>query len=72
MIGYFLATSMLYRGIGVLCGAPVFIRYFKLSDYTMAIISLSGTILMYIVLAFSTDAWMLFVGMYIQLVSMCE
>ena len=64
MIGYNLAVSLLYRGIGVVVGMPVFIRYLKLSDYTMAIFGCVTTIIMFIGLAFATKLWMVFVGMF--------
>lgn len=65
MIGYNLAVSLLYRGIGVIVGMPIFIRYMKLSDYTMAIFGCVTTIIMFILLAFATKLWMVFAGMFI-------
>eukprot|EP00794_Sanderia_malayensis_P020141 gene20141-22114_t len=67
MVGYFLAVSMLYRGIGVLSCSPLFIRVLKLKDYTITIISLCGTMLMFIVLGLSTKLWMLFVVPFLDL-----
>ena len=62
MIGYFLAVSMAYRGIGVVLGMPIFIRVIKLNDYVMAIIGCLTTLVMFIVLAFAGKTWMMFVG----------
>ena len=64
MIGYFLATSLIYRGIGVVGGMPVFIHVMKLKDYTMIILSCVTTLVMFVALAFATKTWMVFVGKY--------
>jgi len=61
MIGYFLAVSMAYRGIGVVLGMPIFIRVIELNDYVMAIIGCLTTLVMFIVLAFAGKTWMMFV-----------
>ena len=62
MIGYFLAVSMVYRGIGVVVGMPIFIRVIKLNDYIMAIIGCLTTLVMFVILAFARKPWVLFVG----------
>ena len=62
MIGYYLSISMLYKGIGVVGGMPIFIRKMKLNDYTMVIIGCFSTLAMFVSLAFATKVWIVFAG----------
>ena len=64
MIGYYLAVSLLYRGIGVVGGMPILIHKMKLKDYTMTIIGCVTTLVMFSFLAFATKTWMMFVGKF--------
>ena len=43
-------------------GMPFFIHKMKLNDYTMAVIGCVTTLIMFVMLAFATRLWMMFVG----------
>ena len=62
MIGYFLAVSLVVKGLGVLVGMPVMTRIFKLSDTTIACAGIMTNIASTIFMAFTTNTWQAFLG----------
>ncbi len=62
MIGYFLAVSLVVKGVGVLLGMPIMTRVFKLSDTTIVCAGIITNITSTVFMAFTTNAWQAFLG----------
>ena len=65
LIGYFLATTLFFKGIGVVVGLPILTKIFKMSDYSIAIVGMLSSMAASIYLGFATTKWMMFIGMYV-------
>jgi predicted MFS family arabinose efflux permease len=67
MIGYFLAVSLVVKGVGVLIGMPVMTRILKLSDTTIVCAGIITNIASTVFMAFTTNTWQAFLGeLYLQ------
>jgi predicted MFS family arabinose efflux permease len=62
MIGYFLAVSLVVKGVGVLIGMPVMTRILKLSDTTIVCAGIITNIASTVFMAFTANTWQAFLG----------
>ena len=62
MIGYFLAVSLIVKGVGVLIGMPVMTHILKLSDTTIVCAGIITNITSTVFMAFTTKTWQAFLG----------
>ncbi|XP_031554603.1 solute carrier family 46 member 3-like [Actinia tenebrosa] len=61
-IGYFLSEVYFIRGLGVVVGMPILTKYFKVSDYLIAVFGMMITLVVFIFYGFATRKWMMFLG----------
>ena len=62
MIGYFLAVSLVVKGVGTILGMPVMTRVFAFSDTTIACAGILTNIASTVFMAFTKNRWQAFLG----------